>query len=192
MPLSEDRSDDEGGVGSLVATGRAPAGGVGSADAQAPDASAVDEGAVDERTVHSVMVVDDDPPLRGLMRRLLEADGGFDVTGEAGDGFVALDVIAETTPDIVLLDLMMPGLDGRAALPRLVHRSPRSMIVVVTTLSAETEADQTFAAGAFAYLEKSLLGPGFAHEVRELRQLFDRALAGETVWVPNGPRRVRR
>jgi CheY-like chemotaxis protein len=156
------------------------------------DGTQAPQPAEDPPAPQRVVVVDDDLPLRGLMRRLLEADGGFQVVGEAGDGFQALDVVTAEQPDIVLLDLMMPGLDGRAVLPGLVTRSPRSMVVVVSTLSAENEAAGTFAAGAFAYLEKTVLGPGFSGQLRELRQLFDRALEGETVWVPNGPRRVRR
>lgn len=99
-----------------------------------------------------------------------------------GDGAVTLAL--EAKPDVVLLDLMMPGLDGREVLPLLVEQVPKTMIAVLSSLRAVDEADGTFAAGAFAYLEKSLLGPPLIDELDDLYLRFQRALDGRTVWVP--------
>lgn len=139
----------------------------------------------------SVVVVDDDAPLRRLVTHLLHTDGGFRVVGEADDGHHAIDVVTDAQPDIVLLDLNLPGLDGRAALPTIARAAPQSMITVLSAISADDEAATMFGVGAFAYLEKSVLRHGFADDVRELRRLFERGLEGRTVWLPDGPSRVR-
>ena len=141
--------------------------------------------------VFSVVVVDDDAVLRGLVTHLLHADGGFKVVGEATDGRDAVQVVTDAQPDVVLLDLNMPELDGRLALPTIARAAPGSMITVLSAVSSDDEATTMFGVGAFAYLEKSVLRRGFADDVRELRRLFERALEGQTVWVPNGPSRVR-
>ena len=134
----------------------------------------------------TVVLVDDDAPIRRLARRLLTDDGGFEVLAEADNGVLAIELARQHQPDVVLLDLLIPDLDGWEALPKLVRDAPRSMILVLSGLRALDEADQTFAVGAFAYLEKSVLREGFPNEVRQLRRRFERALNGESVWAP-GP-----
>jgi DNA-binding NarL/FixJ family response regulator len=139
----------------------------------------------------SVVVVDDDAAVRHLVRALLERCDDLELVGEASDGTDALEVVAERLPDIVLLDLKMDGLDGRRALPQVLTISPRSMVLVLSGLPAETEATSAFAGGAFAYLEKSTLGLQFTDHVLELHQLFLRALDGEDVWAPGPSQRAR-
>ena len=134
----------------------------------------------------TVVLVDDDAPIRRLVRRLLTDDGGFEVVAEADNGLEAIEIARQHQPDVVLLDLLIPDLDGWEALPKLVRDAPRSMILVLSGLRALDEADQTFAVGAFAYLEKSVLREDFPVEVRRLRRRFERALGGESVWAP-GP-----
>ena len=148
------------------------------------EAGAPTEPEADER--YTVVLVDDDAPIRRLAHRLLSDDGGFEVLAEADNGVNAIEIAREHQPDVVLLDLLIPDLDGWEALPKLVRDAPRSMILVLSALRALDEADQTFAVGAFAYLEKSVLREGFPDEVRQLRRRFERALAGESVWAP-GP-----
>lgn len=145
----------------------------------------------DGQTTLSVVVIDDEPAIRTLVQMLLERAEAFELTGEATDGAEGIELVKETQPDVVLLDLLMPGVDGRQALPRIIRESPRSMVVVLSALSGVDEAGPSFARGAFAYIEKSALGR-LTEELTELRELFDRALAGETVWAPGGPTRVRR
>jgi DNA-binding NarL/FixJ family response regulator len=139
----------------------------------------------------SVVVVDDDAAIRHLVQSLLERSSELEWVGEASDGAEAVQIVEELQPDIVLLDLKMGGVDGRRALPQVLTISPRSMVLVLSGLPAETEATGAFAAGAFAYLEKSTLGLKFADHVLELFRLFVRALDGEDVWAPGATQRAR-
>jgi two-component system nitrate/nitrite response regulator NarL len=84
-----------------------------------------------------VLIVDDHAPFRRLARRLLET-GGFDVVGEAWDGASALAAVAELAPDLVLLDVLLPDMDGFAVAGRLAERAVRPA-VVLTSSRAEAE-----------------------------------------------------
>lgn len=139
-----------------------------------------------------VVMVDDDLRIRTLARMLLERSDDARIIAEASDGDQVPDLLETVQPDVVLLDLLMPKVDGRAVLPQIVREAPETMVLVLSALSGTDEADRTFALGAFAYLEKSVVGPELPNQIRELHGLFQRALAGETVWSPAGPPRVRR
>lgn len=143
-------------------------------------------------TTTRVLIVDDEPALRLVLRTILDRDHRYQVEAEAGEGREAIALAERHQPDVVLLDLLMPGMGGRDALPAILSVSPRSMVVILSALSATDEAEPSFAAGAFAYLEKSLVGPRLADEIDTLQQRFRRALAGETVWTPDARGRIRR
>ncbi len=149
---------------------------------------AVDDRSADasgRRPPASVLLVDDEVDLRTLIRIGLQRSGDFSVIAEAANGREAIDLAGEHHPDVVLLDLMMPELDGREALPRIVAASPRSMIVVLSALQARQEAAPSIAAGAFAYVEKTDLGADMAGQLTSLLLDFRRALNGETVLAPS-------
>jgi DNA-binding NarL/FixJ family response regulator len=101
-----------------------------------------------------ILVVDDHPLTRDALASLL-AQGGFDVVGEAADGAEALQLAHELQPDLVLLDLSMPGLDGLAVLPRLRVAAPRCEVVVLTASGTEENLLGAIRAGAAGYLLKS-------------------------------------
>jgi DNA-binding NarL/FixJ family response regulator len=101
-----------------------------------------------------VLVVDDHPLTRDALASLL-AQGGFDVVGEAADGTDAIRLAAELQPELVLLDLSMPGLDGLAALPRLRAAAPGCEVVVLTASGTEENLLAAIRAGAAGYLLKS-------------------------------------
>jgi DNA-binding NarL/FixJ family response regulator len=101
-----------------------------------------------------VVVVDDLEVMRNLVRRLLERDGRFAVVGEAADGRAAIDETQRLQPDLVLLDLAMPVLDGLSALPHLRAASPATRVVVLTGFAEDAMGAAARAAGAVAYLEK--------------------------------------
>jgi two-component system chemotaxis response regulator CheB len=82
-----------------------------------------------------VMVVDDSAVVRGLVSRWINESGQFDVVGTASNGKVAIDQIERTQPDIVLLDLDMPELDGIGTLPHLLKKRPQMSVIVVSTLT---------------------------------------------------------
>lgn len=137
----------------------------------------------------SVLIVDDDADVRLTLRTVLRRSPHLRVVGEAADGEEAIAFVRGRAPDIVLLDLMMPNLDGRDAAPVIFREAPETMIVVLSALSAADEAEEALASGAFAYVEKSELGPRLAEGLERLWTRFRLALDGEDVWAPSGSRR---
>jgi DNA-binding NarL/FixJ family response regulator len=111
-----------------------------------------DEGAV-KRAVR-VFLVDDVGAFRALMRFTLEEDPRIKVVGEASDGCAGVEGVEELKPDVVLLDLAMPVLDGFEAMPLMLERSPGTTIVALSGFTAERMASLCIASGAHAYLEK--------------------------------------
>lgn len=101
-----------------------------------------------------VFLCDDVAELRALMRFSLEEESDLRVIGEASDGLTGAEQIAELQPDVVLLDLSMPGLDGLEAIPRIKSLSPHTGIVIFSGFSAERMSAPALALGADRYLEK--------------------------------------
>ena len=132
----------------------------------------------------TVLVVDDEADVRLTLRTVLRSSERLEVVGEASDGRQAIELTRELEPDIVLLDLMMPEMDGREAAPVIFREHPTTMIVVLSALSAADEAERLIANGAFAYVEKSEMGPQLREGIESLWQRFRRALEGEEVWAP--------
>ena len=101
-----------------------------------------------------VLVVDDHPLTRSALSGLL-VQSSFSVVGEASDGHEAIERARELQPDLVLLDLSMPGLDGLEALPRLRAAAPDSEVVVLTASGTEENLLAAIRGGAAGYLLKS-------------------------------------
>jgi DNA-binding NarL/FixJ family response regulator len=114
--------------------------------------SSSDEGC-GEGTVR-VFLVDDVGAFRSLMRFTLEEDPRIRVVGEAADGEAGVAGVCELKPDVVLLDLAMPVLDGFEAMPLILERSPGTTIVALSGFTAERMASLCKASGAHAYIEK--------------------------------------
>src|SRR3954453_21077126 len=108
------------------------------------------EGLMAER----ILLVDDHPLTRSALAGLL-AQHGFDVVGGAPDAQEAVECAGELQPDLVLLDLSMPGLDGLTALPRLREAAPECEVVVLTASGTEENLLQAIRAGAAGYLLKT-------------------------------------
>jgi two-component system invasion response regulator UvrY len=127
-----------------------------------PPASSVDGGPV------SVLAVDDQAVFRRIAGALVQASEGFELVGEASSGEEAIARVAELQPDMVLLDVRMPGLDGIETARRLVHSHPGTMVVL---MSVEDLVDLPLSAvsvGAAAHVRKQELSP------RKLRALWAR------------------
>src|SRR6195256_5679332 len=101
-----------------------------------------------------ILLVDDHPLTRSALAGLL-TQHGFDVVGEASDGEEAIEAAARLEPDLILLDLSMPGLDGLSALPRLREAAPKCEVVVLTASGTEENLLQAIRAGAAGYLLKT-------------------------------------
>jgi DNA-binding NarL/FixJ family response regulator len=101
-----------------------------------------------------ILIVDDHPLTRDALAALL-AQQGFAVVGEAASGEEAIDEVERLQPDLVLLDLTMPGMDGLTALPRLREQAPASEVVVLTASDAEDKLLAAIRAGASGYLLKT-------------------------------------
>jgi len=101
-----------------------------------------------------ILIVDDHPLTREALSSLLGAHG-FDVCGSASDGAQAIVEAARLRPDVVLLDLSMPGLDGLSALPRLREAAPDTEVVVLTASGTEENLLAAIRAGAAGYLLKT-------------------------------------
>lgn len=101
----------------------------------------------------TLLLVDDVPALRLLLRHSLQDE--FDVVGEAGDGAAAGELAGRLHPDVVLLDLNMPGRDGLQAIGSIRAATPETRIAVFTGLEAEVVEATVLALGADALLEKS-------------------------------------
>jgi DNA-binding NarL/FixJ family response regulator len=102
----------------------------------------------------TVLIADDHPLTRDALASLLEGNG-FDVIGEAGDGHEAIERAVRLRPDLVLLDLSMPDLDGLGALPELRAVAPDSAVVVLTASGTEDNLMAAIRAGAAGYLLKT-------------------------------------
>jgi len=102
-----------------------------------------------------VLVCDDVASFRALMRYTLQEDPEIEVVGEAADGMAAIAAAERLQPDVVLLDLTMPILDGIDAIPSLLQRAPGTRVVALSGWGADRMGEAAREQGAVAYLEKS-------------------------------------
>ncbi|WP_251748644.1 response regulator transcription factor [Frankia sp. AiPs1] len=115
-----------------------------------------------------VVVVDDADGVRELLCLLLGAEPDFVVVGAAANGAEAIDEVVRTAPDLVLLDLAMPVLDGLGALPRIRRVAPHATVVIFTGFSEDALLDRVLALGADALLEKGLATGPLVDQLRSL------------------------
>ena len=116
----------------------------------------------------SVVVCDDVPELRRLARAVLEEEGDMEVVGEAGDGREAIDVITRLQPDVVVLDLSMPELDGLEAIPLIHQVAPAAEIVVFSGFEEGKVADVALSLKASLYVRKGAPLEELTDAVRQL------------------------
>lgn len=107
-----------------------------------------------------VLIVDDQEPFRLAARDVVELVDGFEVVGEAETGESSIEAVRDLHPDLVLMDVNLPGIDGLTATKRILAENPDQVIVVVlSTYEPEEYAPRAEEAGAAAYIPKSEFGP---------------------------------
>jgi DNA-binding NarL/FixJ family response regulator len=143
-----------------------------------------------------VVVVDDHQIVRDGLVALLGALDGLEVVGAAGDGVDALHVVAETTPDVVVMDIQMPGLDGIEATRRITSRSPDVRVVMLTMSEDDETVLSAVRAGASGYLLKGSGADEVSNAVRAAYaggMVFGASLAGRVAALfAGGPRQQAR
>jgi DNA-binding NarL/FixJ family response regulator len=134
-------------------------------------------------TAVRVLLVDDDPLLRSGLRLMLAPEDSVEVVGEAGDGDEVLAAIDRHRPDVLLMDIRMPRLDGIAA-TRLVRAQPRPpAVIMLTTFDADELVVQGLQAGAIGFLLKD-------SPPAEIVRAIEHAHAGESLLSPTVARRL--
>ena len=130
-----------------------------------------------------VLLADDQSLVRAGFRMILEAQDGLEVVGEAGDGQEALDLAAQTRPDVVLMDIRMPRLDGLEATRQLAATQPEARVLVLTTFDADDLVYDALRAGASGFLLKDVGRDELVHAVRVVA-------AGDALLAPAVTRRL--
>lgn len=113
-----------------------------------------------------VFLCDDVKAFRSLLRFVLEEESDIEIVGEAADGQAGVDGVAREKPDVVLLDLSMPILDGLEAIPLMLDVSPATKIIGLSAYTADKMCETMIAQGAVAYFEKGADLEEIANAVR--------------------------
>ena len=114
-----------------------------------------------------IVLADDHPIVRQGLRALLEAEADFRVVGEAGDGLEAVALVERVKPDVLVLDLMMPGLAGLEVARQTKQRSPRTRVVILSMHADESYVLEALTAGASAYVLKKSTASDLVKAIRD-------------------------
>lgn len=133
--------------------------------------------------VITVLLVDDHAMVRQGVRTFLETQADLSVVGEAGSGKGAVELAAQHVPDVILMDLIMPDMDGVEATRKVKQVSPRSQVVVLTSYHEDEHIFPALKAGALSYVLKDMSAEELAEAVRK-------AARGEAVLHPRVAARV--
>lgn len=117
-----------------------------------------------------VLLVDDQRLMREGLRTLLELEQGLEVAGEAENGQAALQLVESLHPDVVLMDIRMPGMDGVEATRRLMLRWPEAKVIILTTFDDDAYIFEGLRAGALGYLLKDVSGSELTEAIRKVAQ----------------------
>ena len=124
------------------------------------------------------MIVDDHPVVRDGLRGMLAGDPGLEVIAEASDGAEAITLAEELRPDVILMDLRMPGMNGLSAIRTLAERGVEARVLVLTTYDTDSDVVPALEAGATGYMLKDSPREDLVHAIRS-------AARGEAVLSPS-------
>lgn len=131
----------------------------------------------------SILLVDDHEVVRKGIRSYLDSLSEYRVVGEASNGEEAINIVEEFIPDVVLMDLIMPGMDGVETTRRIKKISPRTQVVVLTSFHDDSHIFPALKAGATSYILKDM-------KMDKLVESLKRAVTGEVTLHPLVARRV--
>jgi DNA-binding NarL/FixJ family response regulator len=114
-----------------------------------------------------VLIVDDHEIVREGLQILLAEEADFEVAGVAGDGTTALKLVDQLKPDVILMDLVMPGLDGIEATQRILKNNPVARVLILTTFADDQRVRDAIRAGAIGYLLKDVLKADLLRALRD-------------------------
>jgi DNA-binding NarL/FixJ family response regulator len=141
------------------------------------------------RATLKVVLADDHQLMLSGIRRALESDGGFEIVGETMNGAQVLPLVARTKPDLVLLDLRMPNMDGLACLDELKRRHPDIRVVMLSASQNEQMIEAALRRGAAAYVVKSIDPTDLPSTLRQALEGNVYSAVGVTPEsTPSGPR----
>ncbi|MGE5690054.1 MAG: response regulator [Pseudomonadota bacterium] len=115
-----------------------------------------------------VLIVDDHAVVRGGLRRILDAESDITVVGEAANGRQAIFETIENTPDVVLMDVVMPEKSGIEAIPSVLEAAPDAKVLILSMQDDPSYVREAFAAGAAGYVLKEAADAEVVHAVREV------------------------
>lgn len=118
----------------------------------------------------SIVIADDHPVVRNGLRQLFEGEAGIEVAGEAGDGHEAIEVTEQSRPAVLLLDWMLPGLNGLDVLHRVTQSCPETKVLVFSMHAEESYVLAALRGGATGYALKSSGGDDLVEAVRTVAQ----------------------
>ncbi|MGL3149589.1 response regulator [Microbacterium sp. A82] len=137
-----------------------------------------------------LVIADDQAMLRGALAALLELEGDLSVVGVAGDGEAAVELVAQTTPDVCLMDIQMPGMDGIAATRAVRAANPGTRVLIVTTFARPGYLRAALDAGASGFVVKDAPAEQLADAVRRVHaglRVVDAALAEASLFDGANP-----
>jgi DNA-binding NarL/FixJ family response regulator len=124
-----------------------------------------------------VALADDQPLVRSGLRMILEGETDLRIVGEAGDGAAAADLVAAMRPDVLLLDVQMPGVDGLAAMERIAASGAATRVLMLTTFDLDEYVYRAMRAGASGFLLKDMQGEDIVTAIRQVARGADAILA---------------
>ncbi len=130
-----------------------------------------------------IVIVDDDPLVRMGLRAILASEEGWEVVGEAGDGAEAVSLVASAKPDLVLMDIRMPGMDGLEATRRILDGGTGARVLILTTFEVDEYVFEAMRSGASGFVLKRV-------PPKELIEAVRIVATGESLLFPASTRRV--
>ena len=124
-----------------------------------------------------VALADDQPLVRSGLRMILESEPDLEIVGEAADGEEAVALVAAEAPDVLLLDVQMPGTDGLAAMGRIARSGAATRVIMLTTFDLDEYVYQAMRVGASGFLLKDMAAEDIASAVRQVARGADALLA---------------